>query len=258
MPSERSVVTHTFKWKLPVKSYGRAVRIQLKCLYKLHILSVYIAQGDDFIPMTAADLEVSKESAAMAPPEFYKEAHRDFEKDMHIRPKTSTTFHKSGYGAEKRENNILSLTQKMRSTYKEFEKWTKFIKEAAEFFSLEELTTLRELVFLEACNRGKDKAEDDTMDVQKSFTTGGRATTPTNVVLNLYSADMLNAPTPRCNFQEVQKKIRQILLWVNTGQQKKKLGQIYNSEYIRSIASDSEASLGKKQYFTRSSSSIQY
>lgn len=232
-----------------MKSYGRAVRIQLKCLYKLHILSVYIAQGDDFIPTTAADLEVSKESVAMAPPEFFKEAHRDFEKDMHIRPKTSITSHQPGYETEKRENNILSLTQKMRSTYKEFDKWTKLIKEAAGFFSMEELTALRELVFLEACNRGKEKTEDDTSDVQKNFAAGGRASTPTNVVLSLCSADMLSAAVPRCNLQELQKKIRQILLWVNTGQQKKKLGQIYNSEYIRSVASDSETSLGKKVVF---------
>jgi len=244
LPSSRTIVPHTYKWTLPAKSYGRALRIQLKALYKLHILSVYIAQGDDFVPTTATDVEISKVSTAMAPPEFFKEAHRDFEKDMHVRPKTTSTTQKPSHSGEreKREMNILSLTKKMKFTYKELGKWKRMITEAADFFSLEELTTLRELVFLEACNSVGERKEDGGLDAHRTSPTGSRANTP--AFENIRSADILSAPTPRCNFQEMQKRIRQILLWVNTGQQKKKLGSIYNSEYIRAVADDSESTLG--------------
>ena len=61
---------------------------------------------------------------------------------------------------------------------------------------------------------------------------------------NVRSLAMLSAPNPRCNLKEMYKKVRQIVLWIQTKQNSKKLGDLYFSETLKAIADDADTALG--------------
>ena len=150
MPEIPELQTYTFTWKLPPKSNGRAVRIQLRQIHTLQLLSIKIYQGDEFVSPTKEDLEITKKSFATTNLEQFKRAKREFEKEMNSgRPKTTsgTTRNVHLSRNQKRELDIIDLNKTMRNRQRATEQYELALVLAARTFSIPELESLWEFVF---------------------------------------------------------------------------------------------------------------
>ena len=150
MPELPHLETHKFTWKLPPRSNGRAVRIQMRQIHTLQLLSIQIYQGDEFLPPTEEDLEITKQSFATTNLEHFRKAKREFDKEMYSgRPKTTSNATKNSHldKHQRRELDIIDLNKTMRNRQRLTEQWEMALVLAARSFTVPELEALWEFVF---------------------------------------------------------------------------------------------------------------
>ena len=107
---------------------------------------------------------------------------------------------------------------------------------------MSELWYLRELIFIESSYKddtSAPKSSDEFIHESKISPPPSRGTPSGD--FSVYTT--LSSPSPRCDLMEMYKKVRQIVLWIQTKQNTKKLGSLAKCEGLKAAANDSEMAL---------------
>ena len=112
---------------------------------------------------------------------------------------------------------------------------------------MSELWYLRELIFLESSYKDDTtsalpRSPDEFIHESKISPPPSRGTPSGD--FSVYT--MLTSPNPRSDLMEIYKKVRQIVLWIQTKQNTKKLGSLAKCEGLKAVANDSEMALRNK------------
>jgi hypothetical protein len=211
---------HNVEFILPENTFGGSVRFQIRGVQVLRLVQCHVFQGDHLPPRdpSVAQALTLRKLGFDAPVISYDEIVRitsfaaqplsifdDIKKERQNQPQKSetTTFVDSRTKEKNIAKHVSELTSRLQIRKNRIDWWRERAEESANYFSLDELVAIRDILFGPVASGPRH---------------GKRSPTKVMISLQDLRGGSLIQHYPRCGFDDFIKQLKKITEWIQTRQ----------------------------------------